>query len=207
MNLTDTQDLPYPDCEDPGDGALDLQILAEAIDAKLSASFAGFRVIANRPAFYVNLSTNVGGYTAGSYASIPFDTVLFNSADTSGVSSSMTIYETGYWIIGGYLLSNPAAGVTANSNVSAWLTWRGDLVAPLGGSYTETWRTVNWQSSTGGEYQCATGLVRQEYDGTADHSGGGTVALGISHQNVASTVTVAATTSMWAFKVSDLEDQ
>lgn len=207
MNLTDSQALPFPDCDDPGDGALQLQLLAEAIDAKLVDQFARFRSIVNRPAFVAGLNAPQPGYPTG-ISSIPWEREVYNSAITSGIvgSSGITFFQTGYWMVGAYLHSNPSGGVTANSLVYARLLYRGTLVAPIGGVNEELWISTNYQSSTGGEHQVVTALVRQEYDGTADFSGGGAVSLQIDHQNAASTITIQQPTLIWGFKVCDLED-
>lgn len=204
MNLTDSQDLPYPDENDPRNGALQLQVLAEAIDAKLVAQFAAYRAVVNRPAFIASLT---GTQTFASGVSfITWDTFLFNSAITSAVGSSIVVYQTGYWMIGSFMQSNPSGAITANSRVENIITWTADLVLPLGGQAVDTVRSTNFQSSTGGEYQTASLLVRQEYDGSTDFTGGGDISLAINHANLASSVTVATSTILWGFKVCDLED-
>lgn len=209
MRSTDTQALPFPDCEDPGAGALQLQVLAEAIDAKLVAHFAAYRAIVNRPAFIVGLNVLQTGFASGSPGSpVIWERVLFNSAITGDPigSSAVLFYQPGYWLVGAYLSSIPSGGVTANSEIHLELKYRGDLVAPIGGSILETWATTNFQSNTGGEHQVSTALVRQEFDDLTSFSGGGSLTLNVRHENVASTVNVNTATLMWGFKVCELED-
>jgi hypothetical protein len=204
VNETDTQDLPYPEINDPANGALQLQLLAEAIDAKLVTQFALYRGIVNRSTFIAGL-TGTQSYSSG-LSTLSWDTFLYNSADTSSVGSDITIYETGYWMVGAFLQTNPAGGITANSTCNAFLLWNADLVLPLGDTLNEQWVKANFQSSTGGEHQTVTGIVRQEYDGTANHDGGGRLSLALFHANVASNVVVQTTSLLWAFKICELED-
>lgn len=204
MNQTPSQHLPYPDEDDPANGALQLQVLAEAIDAKLVSEFAQFRAVVNRPAFIANItSTQSFGSPGGS---ISWDTFSFNSMTSTGTGSLISIYEPGYWMVGAFMQSNPSGGITADSYLYAQLTWTDDLVLPLGATTTDQFYATNFQSSTGGEYQTVVGIVRQEYDGVVSRDGRGLLALDIIHANVASSVVVATSTFMWGFKISDLED-
>lgn len=205
MDITNTQSLPYPDCNDPGDGALDLQVLAEAIDAKLVDAFANFRAVVNRPAFIVGLSANQTGFASGSTADITWDTIVWDSTPTGvGTGSGITFFQPGYWMLGCWISSVPSGGVTANSKLLIRMTFRGDLYVPVGGVHTESTAAANFQSNTGGEDIVVTQLVRQEYDNYP--AGGGSVTISLSHANVASTLTVNSTSLVWGFKVSNLED-
>lgn len=208
VDITNTQSLPYPDCNDPGDGALDLQVLAEAIDAKLVDAFANFRAIVNRPAFIVGLLANQTGFASGSTADIVWDNVIWDSTTIGvGVGSGITFTDPGYWMLGCWISSVPSGGVTANSKLLIRMSYRGDLYIPVGGVHTESTAAANFQSNTGGEDIVVTQLVRQEYDGVAlPGTGGGSVTINLSHGNVASTLTVNSTSLVWGFKVCNLED-
>jgi len=206
METTANQNLPYPECVDPGAGALDLQVLAEAIDAKLVTAFENFRAVVNRPAFIVGLSANQTGFASGSTADIVWDTKIWDST-TIGVGAGVTFGDPGYWMIGCWISSVPSGGVTANSKLLIRLSYRGDLYVPVGAVHTESTAAANFQSNTGGEDVVVTQLVRQEYDGvTSPGSGGGAVIVNLSHANVASTLTVNSTSLVWGFKVCNLED-
>jgi hypothetical protein len=206
MDITNTQSLPYPDCNDPGDGALDLQVLAEAIDAKLVAAFANFRAIVNRPAFIVGLSANQTGFASGSTADIIWDTTIWDSTPTGigGLGSGVSFFQPGYWMIGCWISSVPSGGVTANSKLLIRMTYQGDLLVPVGAVHTESVAAANFQSNTGGEDVVVTQLVRQEADNFPGSSG--IVTISLSHANVASTLSVNSTSMVWGFKVCDLED-
>lgn len=207
METTDTQRLPFPECVDPGVGALDLQVLAEAIDAKLVTAFANFRAVVNRPAFIVGLSANQTGFASGSPGQdITWSTTIWNSTVALGIGAGVLFYEPGYWMLGTWVSASPSGGTTANSRYSVRLTYQGALLTPIGGESDELVGTINYQSSTGGEDQVVTHLVRQEFNDTTSFSGGGHVSVNIYHENVASTLTVTSTSIVWGFKVSDLED-
>lgn len=208
MRLTDTELLPFPDCTDPGDGALDLQVLAEAIDAKLVASFANFRKVVNVPCALWTLSVNATGFVNGDPSPINFDQLVFQSPQlaVTGPSTGVLIYTPGYYFVGMFLNASPSGGTTANADVTAMIEWKGDLNTPIGAQSRELFLTRNYLSVSASESATVCMVVRQEFDGTALLNGGGLLTGYIWHQNAASTMTVNATSRLWAFKICDLED-
>lgn len=201
MEVTDSQLLPYPEGTDPGDGALDLQVLAEAIDAKLVAAFANFRSVVNAPVFMTRLSANQTGIVSGVTTTIQFDQIVY---DTTGTSDPATppFSRTGYYRVGSYVSSNPSGGITANSSVRTFIVYRRQLITPFLGFTEEFFDTTTYQSSTGGEEQSAEGLIRVD----ALDSPGSSIRCDILHANAASTLNVIAGSRMWFYWVSDLED-
>src|SRR6476660_8368670 len=64
MELTPNLRLPYPDDNDPGDGALDLQVFAEATDAAITAQLVALRANINKPCRVAMLNTPTAGFAA-----------------------------------------------------------------------------------------------------------------------------------------------
>jgi|SRR3990170_3862001 len=204
MEITDSQFLPYPEQGDPADDALDLQVLAEAIDGKLVSLFSEFRAILNNEVFVSTLSANETGFT-GTASEVGFDTVLYNStADSSNdfFPEGPFFATTGYYRIGTYIISNPAGVVDVNTSRFTILEYKQQLALPVGQIVLEQWTTLNWESNTGGEHQIAEGLVR--VDSVA--SPGSYIHTLFSSGNTSSTTTVSAGGMLWLYKVSELED-
>lgn len=209
MEQTSSQHLPYPDENDPAAWALQLQVLAEAIDAKLVDDFAAFRNVINTPALVVNLSTNQTGIaTTGD--DIFFDQILYMNGAWTLTPTYLVFPETGYYRIGTYIVSNPSAGVTANSSVIVTLRYVYVPSYPFYSRTVEDFETRNWQSSTGGEHMVAEGLIRVDtvnpYPSSSSPSDYSMARVRIGHANVASTLNVIAGSKMWGYKVSELED-
>lgn len=209
MDQTSSQHLPYPEANDPADWALQLQVLAESIDAKLVAEFAGFRTAINRPVLVANLSANQTGIAASVTSDIFFDQILFKSGSWLLDPSYAFPQETGYYRMGAYVVANPSAGITANSSVYTSLTYAYVPSYPFYSYSTEEFISRNWQSSTGGEHMVVETLVRVDVVNPApstfrptDYSG---ARVTITHSNVASSLNVIAGSKMWAYKVSELE--
>lgn len=202
MELTDTQQFPYPGPFDPGDGALDLEVFAEAVDAKLTAAFANFRAVLNSKVKVVGMVANQTGFVNGVEDAIAFDNVLYDSTGLAGTTAFFT--EVGYYRVGAFILSNPSAGVTVNSLRLTRLQFRQQLTIPFGTVVFEDWFTQSYESNTGGEYQTIEGLVRVP---NVD-SPGSFIRVLFTSFNAASTTTVIGGTGgslIWFSKVSNLE--
>lgn len=204
MEVTDSQLLPYPEGTDPANGALDLQVLAEAIDAKLTAAFAAYRTVVNCPVFMTRLSTNQTGIASGVSTTINFDQIIYDTTGAESPSANIPIFtRTGYYRVGSYVVSNPSGGVTANSSVRTFIVCQRQLVTPLFGTAQEFFDSTTYQSSTGGEEQSAQGLLRID---SVSNPGLSFIRCDILHLNAASTVNVIAGSRMWFHWVSDLEN-
>lgn len=211
MEVTDSQALPYPEINDPADGALQLQVLAEAIDAKLVAQFAAQRRIVNPPACVVRLAANQTGVVAETTTQIFFDQIIYQQGSWLLAPTSLFFPETGYYRIGAYMVSGPSGAATLGSRLILTLRYPYVQALPFSTYTVEEFKTQNFQSGTAGnEHQLAEGLVRVDVVNATpgnfspiDYSG---IASYILHSNVASTVTLVASSRMWAYKVSELED-
>lgn len=202
MELTDTQRFPYPGPFDPGNGALDLQVFAEAVDAKLTAAFVNFRAVLNNKVKVVGLLANVPGFVNGVEAEIPFDNILYDN--TVFGSGTPFFDEVGYYRVGAFILSNPSGAVTVNSLRLTRLQFRQQLAIPFSTVVFEDWFTQNYESNTGGEYQVIEGLVRVP---NIDPPGSFIRVLFTSF-NAGSNTTVtggAGGSLIWFYKVSNLE--
>lgn len=209
MEQTGSQHLPYPDGNDPANWALQLQVLAEAIDAKLVTEFAAFRTTINRPVLVANLSANQTGIAASTTTDVLFDQTLFKAGTWQLDPTYAFPQETGYYRMGAYVVANPSGGVTANSSVYTSLEYAYVPSFPFYSYTTEEFISRNWQSSTGGEHMVVEALVRVDVTNAApstsrptDYSG---ARVTITHSNVASSLNVIAGSKMWAYKVSELE--
>lgn len=202
MELTDTQQFPYPGPFDPGDGALDLEVFAEAVDAKLTTAFANFRTVLNTKVKVVGLAASATGFVNGVETEIPFDTVLYDSTGFAGTTAFFD--QVGYYRIGAFVLSNPSAGVTVNSLRLARLQFRQQLAIPFGAVVFEDWFTQNYESNTGSEFQVLEGLVRVPNVDTP----GSFIRVLFTSFNAASTTTITGGIGgslIWFYKVSNLE--
>lgn len=202
MELTDTQDFPYPGPLDPGDGALDLQVFAEAVDAKLTTAFADFRAVLNTKVKVVGLLANVPGFVNAVEAEIPFDNILYDN--TAFASGTPFFDEVGYYRIGAFVQSNPSGAVTANTSRLSRLQFRQQLTIPFGSVVFEDWFTQTYESNTGSEYQVMEGLVRVP---NVDSPGSFIRVLFTSFNSGSNTTVIggAGGSLIWFYKVSDLE--
>ena len=207
MKLTDTQLLPYPDGNDPGDGALDLQLLAQAIDAKLVTEFASFRSVRNKWVFVQSLGADQTGLVAnstttnfGSGTGVNFNTIIYTTnLLTTGSSVTLTSANPGYFRVGMYVLSNPSGTVTANTYRTARITAVVGTGPPAFNSANEFYYTTNYESSTGGEHQFVEAMVRIEAPAYSSFQ------FQVRHGNTGSTLTLKAGSLAWVYRVSDLE--
>jgi hypothetical protein len=210
MEQTISQHLPYPGPNDPANAALQLQALAEAIDAKLVDQFAVARQAFNVPAIMVNLSANQTGVLNGTTTDILFDETVVEFGDWDLAPPFPFFPETGYYRIGLFVNSIPSGAVTANSACTITLRYPYVQQIPYTLYTVESYQDRCYQSNTGGEYQLIEAMVRCDvvnttpaYPSAQDYSG---ISATINHANVASTVNVLAGSKMWAWKTSELED-
>lgn len=212
MEQTESQHLPYPDENDPANAALQIQFLAETIDAKLVTQFAALREIVNPPTLVVRLSASITGVAQGVTTDVTFDEIMYESPASGWTFAPATPFfpETGYYQIGCFVASQVSGGVTANSALTSTLRYARIQQLPYTLYEVETYINNNWQSGTGIEYQTLEAFVRCDvvnefptFPGLADWSG---ISVSFVHNNAASTLNILAGSLMWAWKVSNLED-
>lgn len=217
MNLTPNLRLPYPNNDDPGDGALDLQILAEAADAAMAAQIIAFRKTINKPCRVATLSTNTSGMTAGQEGSI-FQgqtwTILYDSStiafpptinpfDQRGMGEAPGVYH-----IGAYLSSQPTGAATVNSvrQLEIRATVPGDrTIFP---ATTTLMRGISTGFETGvGVHPLTSELeVYTPFPTVGVDTNAGTKFDAIFfHQNVASTVQINAGAVVWIWRAADVD--
>jgi hypothetical protein len=207
MNLTDSQFFPYPGDFDPGDGALDLQVLAEAIDAKLVSEFAAFRAVRNKWVLIQSRGSTLGGFASGSTTTnfpattaISFDTIVYSTHVSSASSIIfLSTADPGYFRIGLYVASNPSGTVNANTYRTSQITANIGTGAPTFGTTVENYYVTNYESSTGGEHQYVEAMIRVE---NPDFS---SVQFLFGHANTGSTLNVNQGSLSWIYRVSGLE--
>jgi hypothetical protein len=200
MDQTDSQLLPFPEDNDFAAGALQLQALAQAIDAKLVSLNARFDDVLNRPVFIRRNSTtqNVG---ANNGVSINVPQVVFQSFDTGTSSSTVRLnaWPTGIYVCGGYVNTNPIGAVNANSAKLVYLQFvdRRIKPGPLNDSYTESWGHTGNQTNTGGDH--TTFVETFEVHGPE----GASVRMELLHGNTSSNLSVINAV-LWMVRVGDL---
>jgi hypothetical protein len=201
VKLTDSQLLPYPEINDPGDGALDLQVLAEAIDAKLVAEYANFRSVLNdRQLEIVSLTADFGPISSGGTGTaISFDTVVFSS-DGGGTTIffNPAVTAGGIYAMGCYIISNPTGAVTANSYRKTLLTatlYNGPSVNTF---TTQTWASEVYETTSGGEHQNLMAVFYAPFPALSS------VNALFQHGNTGSTVNVKAGSIMWLQRLGEI---
>lgn len=201
MRLTDSQLLPFPEANDPGDGALDLQVLAEAINAKLVAEFANFRSVLNdRQLEVVTLTSDFGPITSGGTGTaISFDTVVFTS-DGGGTTIFFdpTVTAGGIYAMGCFIISNPTGAITANSYRKTLLTATLYNGPSLNTFTTQTWASEVYETSSAGEYQNLMAVFYAPFPALSS------VNALFQHGNTASTVNVKANSFMWLQRLGEI---
>jgi hypothetical protein len=120
MDSTPLEHLPFPEPNDPGNGALDLQILAEAIDAKATIQLAELRTVVNKP-IRVTTLTATGGTPVS--ANSQSDVFIMGAPNWSSLYDSSTSFSLrsesmdgvgttpGIYRVGCFLITNPTGAV------------------------------------------------------------------------------------------------
>lgn len=200
MKITSSQGLPYPQINDPGDGALDLQVLAEAIDAKATAQLAGYRSVLNDRQVDV-MTTTVDNSAIGANVKgfVTYNSSLY-SAGTAPTFPSFEVGSTaGIYVIGAYQISNPTGAVTLNSFRDLFIEVRLYQGAVLNTFITETYQSRVYETNTGGEHQTLVCVVN-----VPDPSNS-TVVVQFQHANAASSAQVKAGSIFWIYQVGTVD--
>lgn len=197
MLLTDSQGLPYPEPEDFV-SSLQLQTLAEAIDAKIQALNVGFDAVNARSARIVRLSANQTGLPSGTETQVLFDTYIYGSDPNHSPNSiSFDGFEAGLFMGGMYAAAQAPAPVV---NTERWA--RLELLDYPGPAFSTEqitiWDDQSYETNTGGEdlNPVATFEVN-----TPEYA---TLTGYIGHTN-GTVVTALLGTYMWVFRIGGLE--
>ncbi len=201
MKVTSSQQLPYPEINDPGDAALELQVLAEAIDAKVSAELVGYRSVLNDRQVEVFLaSVDNGAVASNTMTQVSYDTILYSS-DGIGVAAPFfnPAATASVYVIGAYLITNPTGTVTANTFRDLFLQV-GLYQGPVLNTFiTELYQSRVYESSSGGEHQTLVAVVNVPSPPTS------TISVLWQHANAGSTVQVKAGSICWMNQIGTVD--
>jgi len=216
MKITDRFSLPYPDDDDFGNGALDLQYFAESVETQLVALQTGLQSSLYTQGFITQSTADVTGIASGGEQT-PFGrssgnfwnggtpTAVWN---TTGAGTTLTINETGSYIFGAYV--NLIAAGTVNVNTLRLLTLGASV--PAGAQFTNQKQylyretTLEPNAAGNGVFMCVQGMFDYQMINSskpgADINNG--YWLGIAHGNTSSTLTLKAGARFWSIKVADI---
>jgi len=218
MDATDSQSLPFPEGFDPGDGALDLQVLAEAIDANATLKLAEFRRIANKPVRVSRLTGTGSGIPAG------IKTDIFSTGAGNWVSQynspGMTVQNNallndqigltpGLYHFGAFLITNPTGAVNVNSQrlLTLEALIPNDPTSFPGTTIIKEARTEVFETNTGSTMMTAELEVFTPYPSSVsgDPFAGTDFNAYLTHANAGSTVTLLTGSLMWLYRAADME--
>ena len=188
--------------DDYGATALQMQSLANAIDAQLTSQAAEFNQFLTAPTALATTTTiqtgiptfgaTVGAAGAGDYALTfanytPVDFPPFGAIFANGFLNFPTD-RSGWYHVGAYVPMTASGAITALSYRLLELNVGSNTLVP---NTTKTFATFHFDTSTGGEHLMTQGVV--------EVSGEGTFSLWAraSHANVASTMNVPVGATIW----------
>jgi hypothetical protein len=203
MQLTDSQGLPCP-TENDFITALDLQTLAEAVDAKVAALNARFSVAAFAPGAILASNANQSvptGVPSVNITNVTTQVVTVYDTGNQNISAGFAnILVSGIWAFGAYANVIAAGAVTVNTVRQL------SIDMEIQSSSSDVTK-INFaervsESNTGGEFITVSGVmpVRLGPGQSAD------VRLGFAHNNGTSNVIVQSGAYVWFYRVGNLED-
>lgn len=207
MKATDSQFFPYPENTDPGDAALELQVLAESVDAKLVSEFTDFRSVINRKVTVWRAAADLQTIPANSvqtFSPLSSDLVYSSVSDPlvaipDWSSSVFSDADPGYFRVGLQLATQTVGAVTANSIRKLTLSIFLSNTATFQIDSTEVVTVEGYDNGLGLQYQFCeilTAVTNTQYS---------KVTSDFFHTNVASDVNIKATTVFWVYRVCDLD--
>lgn len=204
MKTTPFEGFPYPEDNDYGDGALDLQVLAEAIDAKMAAMLAALSYMGRRETCVVTNSADSGAIGAGSGSFATFDTVLYNNGFAMiGPNNAIPVPIVPGSYLGGLSINCQLVGaVTAHSQRQLLLVNN----IPTGPTHADlfpvTYADTCYDSGVaGGDFLTCQGTFDFQAIPTNPY---GSWLYNFRHENLASNMVVKAGAIAWFTRISDL---
>jgi hypothetical protein len=216
VELTPNLRLPYPDDNDPGDGALDLQVFAEAVDAAATQQIAALRSTINKPCRVAQLTVATAGIAAnqntdifnagGTWTNIYDSTgvVTTNPFDQRGLGTAPGIYHLGVGLV--YQVTG---ATTANSVRQIQLT------AAIPSDRTVFPSTVSNLTAYSSNYDPSAGAMAATVElevytpfpsvSSTSTSAGTVFSALFLHQNVASTVQIITGSYAYIYRAADVE--
>ena len=211
MELTPNERFPYPDGNDPGNGALDLQILAEAIDAKVVTMLANFKSAINKlMRVTVALGTGPNAVTANAFSDIftigagQWSKIYDSTGQATLDPASMNGFGTtpGIFRMGCCLATNPTGTVNGGTfrelRLSATVPLNDPSVFPLTTTIKRSLSKV-YEASAGNTLQCC------ELEFATAFPRSTTLNMEFQHGNTGSNVTTLAGTLMYVYRIGDIE--
>jgi hypothetical protein len=198
--MTDTQDLPYPERDDFGNGALQLQALAEAVNAKLVTSNAAYDVLLSPEMVVASASADITGLPVTTVNTLLFSPLYQPDPNTFAITPFFFLgMRPGTYQAGCYIRSIPGGAVTNNTYRTVQMDLVDYLIPGSGSSrYTEEWFNEIWETNTGFEYQTL-------HIAFSVHSPDQAILnLSFFHGNSGSALTVKADSYFWVARVGDL---
>lgn len=117
MKSTFTQGFSYPESNDFGNGALDLQLLAEQFDAKMFAIQQGMSAELRPPTIAMSSTNNSITVTSGVNTEITamFNSIVYNNGFVNPVGNGVVPPSPGSYMYGVLGNANATGTVTANT--------------------------------------------------------------------------------------------
>lgn len=217
MDLTLNEGLPFPGGYDPGDGALDLQVLAEAIDSNVALKMTHFRSIINRPCRISRLNATTGSMTAGANFNIysvgsPNWVSLYNSTPSMlpGANPFQSVglgSNAGIFHVGAFVQTNPIGAVTVNSErtLSIEAIIPGDNTDYPVTTISKYSRSRTFETNAGSQFQMCELQFFTPYPEVGTGASGTTITAQFFHANVASSVALFPGSLLWIYRAGDVD--
>jgi len=216
MELTPNLRLPYPDDNDPGDGALDLQVFAEATDAAITAQLVALRANINKPCRVAMLNTPTAGFAANVttdvFAAGTWTIIYDSSSLTTTTLDPFTQRgmgeEPGIYHLGAYIVTQPTGAITANS------LRRLTVSAAIPSDRTVFPATTKTLSGISSGYETGSSVhplvadleIYTPFPSVGVSTSAGTIfQVTYMHQNTGSTVQILNGSLAWIWRAADVE--
>jgi hypothetical protein len=217
MDVTPNQFLPFPEDLDPGNGALDLQVIAEAIDANITAKLSQFRTIINRVVRVSHMLVNGSSFGANQRVDILSGVNNFVDVYVSPGSLANADFDSfglgtspGIFHAGAFVVTNPVGAVNVGTGRLLEIQAR----IPNTPTRFPTQFTTKiadsqvFETNTGSEWQMAELEFLTPFP-VADHGELGFTGTQISafmtHRNTSSNLQCLAGSLIWIYRAADVE--
>jgi len=199
MELTPSQGLPFPSDEDFGNGALDLQFLAQTVDTKLFAKETALRSILYPPVKILG-AAGTPNLSNGVQNLVTFSRIIQNRGFNPG--TDMTLLQSGTYMMGVFIEAQCVGTVSANTVRGVSLSINLPIIPdPISGFVTQTATNSIVEPGTGNSL-LTTQLIF-DYQAVAGISPG-TPVVNYFHTNTGSLMSVLNTSYIWLIKISEL---
>lgn len=216
MELTENQDLPYPTDNDPGDGALDLQLLAEAMNARLVAQFANYRKVVNKEVKVSIMNTDATTGFTNNFLVALNDPAFFTWTtliDTTGGAQPINPFDLSGFVGGGvyragmFIKSQPTGTADLNTERDVSLNVQIALDATTPSTFqTQILAATSYEANNGSTLQIVDSEIFLPFPGRFPFvTSGSFITPNFFHTNTSSSVLIQATSLAWLLRVGDLD--